>query len=168
MNMRLIIIDDKLIVLRQLRNILSPLAEKMEIIVIYCQMAGDIEQMAVPDDKLYVVKTKEELCSLCAKELGFEENDYYLIDVTLFGEDQVDLLFSQYGSVEFADYLADQMKEKLKLKFYTRPDGISVQDFANETKKWDLPIYRPELSKNSQEEDAKTNFFKSVKEFCNV
>ena len=166
--MRLIIIDDKLIVLKQLRNILSPLAEKMEIIIVYCQMSGDIEQMTVPDDNIYVVKTKKELCSLCAKVLKFEENDYYLVDVTLFGEDQVDLLFSQYGSVEFADYLADQLKDKLKLKFYTRPDGISVQDFANETEKWDLPIYRPELSKNSQEEDAKASFFESVKEFCNV
>lgn len=166
--MRLIIIDDKLMVLRQLRNILSPLAEKMKIIIVYCQMSGDIEQIAVPDDNLYVVKTKEELCSLCAKVLKFGEKDYYLVDVTLFGEDQVDLLFSQYGSVEFADYLAEQMKEKLNLKFYTRPDGISIQDFANETEKWDLPIYRPELSKNSQEKNAKDSFFESVKEFCNV
>lgn len=166
--MRLIIIDDKLIVLKQLKYILKDLENNLEIILVHCQMNGDNESGNESNQNIYVVKTKEDLCKLCQNTLKFEDNDYYLVDVTLFGEDQVDLLFSQYGSVEFANYLADKKSEKLKLKFYTRPDGISIQDFANETNKWDLPIYRPELSKNSLEKDAKASFYTSVKEFCNV
>lgn len=165
--MRLIIIDDNKVVLKFLEVLLMHLSEEINIIMIHCNKKNEVEHFMRDRVEFHTVESSQDLYKLC-DELGYEKTDRYLIDVTLFGETQINTIFNDYVSVKLANYIEEKKIENLKIQFYTSPKGLSANDFVEETKKWGKPLYRPNVDDEQAEESAKINFVKDIKEFCNV
>lgn len=167
--MRLIIVEDLLHVLKRIEIMLKDLPDSIELIMVYCNSGDNPIDSLVEGKGWHSVKNEDELYKLCEEELGICEKDHYLLDVTLFRERQMDKKFNDYISVKLASRIEDKKKKDVKIKFYTDPRGISQNDFANETKRWGKPLYRPKLDDNSDEERAaQGTFIMKIKEFCDV
>lgn len=167
--MRLIVVEDQLQVLERIGTMLKDLPDSTELIMVHCNTRGESVDSPIDKNKWYSVKTEEELYKVCGEELHILKNDHYLLDITLFQEKQVNKKFSDYISVKLANYIEDKKEEGVKIKFYTHPKGISLNDFARETKKWGKPIYRPQLDDDSDEEkSAQELFIQKIKEYCYV
>ena len=167
--MRLIIVEDHLYVLKRIKEMLNDLPDSIELIMVHCNTWNEVVDFPPGEDGWYSINTEDELHQVCANELNICENDHYLLDITLFQEDQMNKKFSDYVSVKLADYIIDRGVTDVKIKFYTHPRGISVNDFARETEKWEKPIYRPKLDDNNEEEQsAEEKFVQKIKEYCNV
>lgn len=167
--MRLIIVEDLLHVLKKIEKMLKDLPDSVELIMVYCNLNDSSMDSPIEGKEWYSVKDEDELYKLCEEKLEICDDDHYLLDVTLFQERQMDKKFNDYISVKLASRIEDKKKEGVKIKFYTDPRGISQNDFADETKKWGKPIYRPKLDDNSSEERAAQEiFFQKIKEFCDV
>lgn len=163
--MRLIIVDDKKKVLKHMIELLGDLPDDIERIGLHCKTQD--EEMDVSGDfTCHTAASLDELCKLSEERLGFQDDDHYLLDITLFGERQVYKEFTDYGSVEFAKFL--RKKSIDKIKFYTQPYALSTNDFVREVPDWGKPLYRPDLSVKHAEEYEKKNFYKQIKEFCHV
>lgn len=163
----MIIVDDQKLVLKKLVQLLSSLPEEIERIVIHCK--NDETESDVPIDILcYTANSIGELYELYNEKLGVKEKDYYLLDITLFGEKQVEKKFIDYGSVKFANFLKEKNSDDVKIKFYTQPLGISVDDFMDEISDWGRPIYRPQVEYQQIEKYEQERFVKKIKEFCDV
>ena len=167
--MRLIIVEDRLQVLKSIKIMLKDLPDSVELIMVHCNMQDESVDFPIEKSKWYSVKTEDDLYRVCGEELGIFNDDHYLLDITLFQENQGDMRFYDYSSVKLAHYIEDKKVEGVKIKFYTHPLGISLNDFASETEMWGKPIYRPELDDNNKEEKvAQEIFIQKIKEFCNV
>lgn len=167
--MRLIIVEDQLQVLKRIEIMLKDLPNSIELIKVHCNTRHESADFSIEEGEWYSIKTEDELYKVCGEELGICENDHYLLDITLFQEKQVNKKFLDYISVKLANYIEDKKKDGVKIKFYTYPRGISLNDFARETVKWGKPIYRPKLDDNSDEEKvAQEIFVEKIKEYCNV
>lgn len=167
--MRLIIVEDQLQVLKRIKIMLKDLPDSVELIMVHCNTLDELADYSTGGKGWFSIKTEDELYKVCGEELGICNNDHYLLDITLFQEKQINKKFRDYISVKLADYIEDKKKDGVKIKFYTHPRGISLNDFASETEKWGKPIYRPELDDNSDEERAAQEIFvKKIKEYCNV
>ncbi len=167
--MRLIIVEDRLQVLKRIKIMLKDLSDSIELIMVYCNTWDEAVDFPI-EEGWYSVKTEDALYKVCEEELEIHNDDHYLLDITLFQETQIDKRFNDYISVKLAHYLEDKgSKEGIKIKFYTHPRGISLNDFARETVNWGKPIYRPKLDDNSDEEQAAQKIFvQKIKEYCNV
>lgn len=167
--MRLIIVEDHLHVLKRIKEMLKDLPESIELIMVHCNTWNEVVDFPPGEDGWYSINTENELYQVCKNELNIYENDHYLLDITLFQEDQMNKKFSDYISVKLADYIIDKGITDVKIMFYTHPRGISLNDFARETEKWEKPIYRPELDDNSDEEKAAQEIFvQKIEEYCDV
>lgn len=167
--MRLIIVEDRLHVLKEMEIMLKNLPDSIELIMVYCDTWNEPVDFPIEGKEWYSVKTEEELYKVCKEKLGICNNDHYLLDITLFKEDQMNKKFNDYISVKLARYIEEKYEGDIKIKFYTHPKGISLNDFADETQRWGKPIYRPELDDNSEEEEAAQEAFaQKVEEYCNV
>lgn len=167
--MRLIIAEDHLDVLKKIKEMLKELSGSVDLIMVHCNTWNETVNFTFGEDGCYSIDTEDELYNLCGNKLDVKENDHYLLDITLFQEDQMDKRFSDYSSVKLAHFITDKGVEGVKIKFYTHPYGISVDDFAGETKEWGRPIYRPKLDDDNEEEKAEQEkFVQKIKEYCNV
>lgn len=167
--MRLIIVEDCLQVLKSIKIMLKDLSDSIELIMVHCDTQDESLDFPIEKNEWYSVKTEDELYKVCKEKLGICKDDRYLLDITLFQENQRDIRFNDYSSVKLAKYIEDQKAEGVKIKFYTYPRGISLNDFAGETKMWGKPIYRPKLDDNNEEEkEARGRFVQKIKEFCDV
>lgn len=165
--MRLIIVEDQLKVLERIKIMLK--LDSIELIMVHCNVQDRTVDFPIEGSGWYSVKTEDELYKVCTEELKICNDDHYLLDITLFQETQMNKRFNDYISVKLAHYIADKKKEGVKIKFYTHPYGISLNDFAEETIKWGKPIYRPKLDNDSAEEKAAQEMFvQKIKEYCNV
>lgn len=166
--MRLIIIDDQLNVLKNIKSMLTDLQGRVEIELVYCNVQDKSDLLSKNEDNIYLAKSEDELFDICKNKLKITEGDRYLIDITLLQESQIDKEFSEYLSVKLAMVIDKTEVPNVKIKFYTRPFGISIIDFAEETKKWGVPLYRPALGGKQGEMEAKETFVTKIKEYCNV
>lgn len=165
--MRLVIIDDQTEVLRDIIEMIKPEIAEIEIIGIHFNKDGIGAPDSVGDIK-HIVGTKEDLLSLCINDMEREENDRYLLDISLFENNipNITIRFSEYASVTLAKQLMENGVDKNQILFYTHPEGFSALDFAKETKLWGKPLYRPRFE--ADEVDAKKQFIRKIKEHCNV
>jgi len=167
--MRLIIVEDQLQVLERIKIMLKDLSDSIELVMVHCNAQDETVDFPIEERGWYSVKTEDELYKVCAEELEICNDDHYLLDITLFQEKQMNKRFNDYISVKLAHYIEDKKKEGVKIKFYTHPRGISLNDFARETVKWGKPIYRPKLDDDSDEEKvAQEMFVQKIEEYCNV
>lgn len=165
--MRLIIVEDQLLILKKMREMLSVM-EEVELVTIRCNIEKESQKIPYGEEGWYEINDEDELFDLIENNIGIIENDHFLLDITLSKESQRDSEFEEYLSVRLAEYIENIKSDNVKIKFYTIPHGISVRDFGEETKKWGTPIYRPALEMEYGEEEAKDEFVKEIKEFCNV
>lgn len=167
--MRLIIVEDQLQVLKRIERMLEDFSDSIELIMVHCNSRETSIDFPIEKKGWHSVKTEDELYKVCGEELGIVNDDHYLLDITLFQEKQMNKKFCDYISVKLAFYIEDRKKDGVKIKFYTHPRGISLNDFAEETEMWGKPIYRPKLDDNNEEEkQAQELFVQKIKEFCNV
>lgn len=165
--MRLIIVENQVHVLRKIREIIEKRLDKIEIIMVCCNAQEKSADFLPGNVKWYNACTEEELYTICEKELQICEGDHYLLDITLFGESQMDKKFSDYISVKLANYISNKEVKDVKIMFYTYPLGISRNDFANETVNWGKPIYRPYFDKEDLEEkEAQKDFGEAIERYC--
>lgn len=165
--MRLIIIDDQIEVLRSIIEMIKSEIEGIEIIGIHSSEIASSTVDTIGNIK-YFVDSKEGLLNFCKNTIDKEETDRYLLDISLFENNTSGntIRFSEYTSVILAKQLMDEGFSRRQILFYTHPEGFSARDFAEETKLWGKPLYRPLFE--AEEEDAKKQFIRKIKEYWNV